>query len=617
VTSTLPTQISGKTSASGWNSSDIILRAVQTNQTTYECEAAVPAGARNVLLSYQCTTPTTCASNDALTLAGSTIGDNPASGVTDSRTVSLTFDAQATATIPLIFTDAGAIRLNASTVIADSAGSNLTLSGSNTVNVRPFGLGFTNILSGTTSNPAGTASTGGGFVAAGSAFSATVAGYRFATGEDADSDGVPDSGVDVTNNGTTPNFVYTGATVSMPTALLTPAVTGTAAGGIAGTLSGAPATFNFASNSASLSNLTYSEVGSLRLRAAATDYLSVADADIQGDSPHIGRFFPQNFELVSSLVTPGCPSPTTATPFTYMGQSFGVSYQLVARRTATATTQNYDTSAGYLAGSIAYVAENANAGSSLASRVTVAGGRWDKGVYVFADGASNFIVNNAVFVRNTTPPPVTDGPFGSLQLGIVLTDADSRAISSLDMSATTTGNCSTSSSCTAKAIGAATDIRYGRLALRDATGSDRAVSIVMPALVEYYNGSQFTRNEADSCTVYGTSQINDVNFSGALASSYTDARSTAAGRWWLPADTALSAGLFRNYPSAFAVAPVPGVTGTLGVTLNSTAPGSIPAWLLFDWDSNTATAEAGPSATLTLGQARGHDRIILWRERRQ
>jgi len=623
VTSTLPTQISGKTSAAGWNVSDIILRAVQTNQTTYECEAAVPAGARNVLLSYQCMTPTTCASNDALTMAGSTIGDNPASGVTDSRTVSLTFDAQATATIPLIFNDAGAIRLNAATAITDSAGSSLTLSGSNTVNVRPFGLGFTNIISGTTSNPAGTASTGSGFAVAGAAFSATVAGYRFAAGQDTDNDGVPDSGATITSNGTTPNFAFTGATVSMPTALLTPAVTGTSTGGIAGTLAGAPATFNFVSNSASLSNLTYSEVGSLRLRAQALDYLGVADADIQGDSPAIGRFYPQNFELVSSVVTPGCAS--SATPFTYMGQPFAVNYQLIARRTATATTRNYDTSAGYLGGSVAYVAENSNAGSSLAGRVTVAGGRWDNGVYVLNDGDSSFAVTNSVFVRNTAPPPVLDGPFDGLQLGIVLTDADSRAISSLDMNALSTGDCATTSSCTAKKIGSAMGVRYGRLALRDATGSDRATAIAIPALVEYYNGGQFVRNENDSCTLYGASQINDINYTSPL-SGYTDQRDTSnsantAGRWWLPtSDTAMAAGLFRDYPNGLKITPVPGVTGRMGISLNAlpVSPAIIanpPTWLLYDWDGNSATADTFPSCTLTLGQARGNDRVILWRER--
>jgi MSHA biogenesis protein MshQ len=632
VTTVLPTQISGKSSAVGWNRSDFILRAVQTNQTTYQCEA-LTMGTRAVALTYQCMSPTTCASNDALSLSGTAIPDNPASGVTSSpATVNLTFDAQATAVIPLIFLDAGQVRLNASTSITDSAGSSLQLAGSGTFTVRPFGFGFSPIVSGTTvtpsgiANAAGTASSGNGFIAAGSAFSATVAAYRFADGEDNDSNGIPDSNADLTNNGTTPNFAFTGATVSRPTTLMTPLLT---AGGVEGAYSG-PSSVTLASGSGALNNMTYSEVGSLRLRAAATDYLGVADADIQGDSPDIGRFFPQNFALVSTtsapitpLITPACPTPTTTVPFTYMGQPFGISYQLEARNTAGVVTRNYDTSANYTAGSsaatIAYVAENANAGTNLAGRVTVPVGRWDNGVYVLADGASNFTVANAVFARSTTTPLV-DGPFGSLQLGIVLTDADSRAIASLDMNATTTGTCST---CTAKAIGSPIDIRYGRLALRNTSGSDRARSIVIPALVEFFNGASFARNEVDNCTQYGSTQINDVNYTGTLASSYTDARDTSAttytsGRWWLPmTNQTMSAGLFQNEPNGLRITPVAGVTSppVLGVTLNSTAPGTIPAWLLFDWDGVNTTPEDGPSCTVTLGTYRGHDRIILWRER--
>jgi len=623
--SALPTQISGKNSNQGWNSSVVQIEAVATDPDSGACIGLL-SGSQTVKFGYQCNAPATCSASNMLWVNGTQVARNISTGSTAGTDVMLTF-INSIAAIPLNYLDAGRITLSANKTLTD--GSGVVLNGSATIVVRPFGFGFPSIVSGATyssiapSNLSGTASSGAGFIAAGSPFSASVAAYLFANGEDANNDGIPDNGANITDNGTTPSFAFTGAAVSMPTNFLTPLL---ASGGIAGALGG-PVQVTFTSGNATLANMTYGEVGSLRLRVTASDYLNIADADIQGDSPDIGRFYPQNFALVTSstapitpLITPACSA--TSAPFTYMGQPFGLSYQLEARNASVpgAVTRNYDTSAGYTAGAsaatIAYVAENANSGSPL-NRVTAAAGRWDNGVYVLTDGASNFTVNSAVFARSTMSP-VVDGPFSTVQLGIIATDADGRAIASLDMDATTTGACSPS--CTAKAIGSTINLRYGRLALRDATGSDQASAIVIPALVEYYNSSQFVRNEDDSCTRYGASQINDVNYSNALA-GYVDARSTSAssheaGRWWLPTtDATMSAGLFANYPNALSIAPVPGATGTMGISLYTPplpATPTIPAWLQFKWDG---TNETGPSCKLTLGQARGNDHVVFWRER--
>lgn len=626
----IPTQISAKNSNEGWNSSVVQIEAIATNPDNGAC-TGVLTGSQAVKFGYECVAPSTCSGSNMLTINGAEVTRNITAGSTAGADVTLTFN-NSIADIPLNYRDAGRITLHAHKTLTD--GSGVVLNGSASFVVRPFGFGFPSIVSGSTysstapANPAGTASSGDGFVAAGtgSPFSATVAAYRFASGEDADSDGIPDLNAVITDNGITPNFAFSNVTVSAPEELMTPLLT---SGGIAGTLGGA-APVSVVAGTATLNNLIYNEVGSLRLRARALDYLG-AGANIQGYSPNIGRFYPQKFTLVSlltlpvtPLITPAC-APETATPFTYMGQGFGITYQLEARNTNDDITHNYDTNAGYTAGSsaatVAYVAENANSGTPLSSRVMVPPGFWDNGIYVYAVDASNFTVTDAVFARSASEPR-GDGPFSSLQLGIVVTDADGPVIESLDMNAITSDNCSVTP-CTAKAIGNTTNMRYGRLALRNTTGSDQATAITIPALVEYYSGNQFVRNEDDSCTRYGYTQIQDVDYfnpgTGTVANSYTDARGLTAGRWSLPSsDLTMSSGQFRNFPNSLVITPVAGVTGELGITLSAApilpATPSIPGWLLYDWDNNAATNETGPSCTLTLGQARGHDRVIFWRE---
>lgn len=609
VASTVPTQISGKTSASGWNATDIILRAVQTNQTTYRCEAAVPAGSRNVTLSYQCITPATCASNDALTVAGNTIGDNPASGVTDTRTVSLAFDAQATATIPLIFNDAGAIRLNAATTITDSAGTTLSLSGSNTINVRPFGIRFENFTGNPGADETGTVATGK-FVAAGSAFAMNLRAFAFGANEDMNSDGVPDSAANVSDNPVTANFT---APVALTVSAFTPGA------GTKGTLGVTAPTFS--AGTISIANQTYSEVGSAVVNAAVSSYLGLSTVDFAAaltkDSPKLGRFYPYDFYL--SNVTMPAQSCST---FTYMSQPLPMSFSLVARNALGATTANYSAALNYAnLASRVFAAESNDNGLTLGSRVSSPVGTWTAGAYQLNPVSPATYVGTISFNRS---PTTRDGPYMAVQLGMTITDTDGAKLSTMDMLDTGSGTC-TPTTCTAKSIGLPIQYRYGRLALRNTSGSDRARAIAIPALVEYFNGAEFVRNEADSCTLYGSSQINDVNYfnpaGSTVANSYSDFREPnsatfTAGRWWLPTtDQMVSSGQFRADPNGLRITPVPGVTGVLGVTLSSAAPGTIPAWLLFDWDGVSITPESGPSATVNLGSYRGHDRVILWRER--
>lgn len=593
----IPTQIAGKDSSSGWNSATVQLRAVATNPDTGACTALLPDGPQNVELAYECISPATCSGANQLFVAGSAVARNNAGSVTSYTARTLSF-SNSVATIPLNYADAGQIRLHARKTLTD--GSGVTLGGSSTFVVRPFAIRF-NAISG---NNSGTANSGDRFIAAGSAFSMSLDAIAYDGSDAMDADGFPVAGADLTNNAVTPNFIAPDVGVSIHA--FTPAA------GSAGNFSASTVSFNAGANgSATLNNVSYSEVGSIVLRAQTTNYLG---ATVRGDSPVIGRFYPQQFVLQSALVTPAC---SVTTPFTYMDQpALRVEYLLQAQNVSGAVTRNYDTTAGYDTADISYVAENADDGNDLGARLTVAAGRWDDGVYVLADGDTSLVVDNAVFARapaDADPAPDPDGPFASLQLGIDINDTfDARELAGLDMQATLAGACAPT--CAQKMLGAQIGVRYGRLAMRDTTGSELAQAITLPVFAEYFDGSTFVRNYDDtsngvlSCTMYGASAINGVVFSnhqGELTAADLD-----ADNWRLPAtDTALLNGALRNYPDGLHIVPV-GKTGSVDITLQN-----VPAWLQYDWNALDADlAPADPSATLRFGQYRGHDRIIYWRE---
>jgi hypothetical protein len=161
------------------------------------------------------------------------------------------------------------------------------------------------------------------------------------------------------------------------------------------------------------------------------------------------------------------------------------------------------------------VAENANAGTSLASRLaTSATPKWTGGVYTFSD-------TTASFGRAAAP----DGPYDSLQLGVTTSGGDGAAIQSLDMKATTTGNCSTVPDCDARQIGSATKVRFGRLRLSNAFGPATG-ALAMPVQAQYWSGSSWVLNGADSST---TLPANAFFLTGGPAATTTAGAVSLAG----------------------------------------------------------------------------------------
>lgn len=304
----------------------------------------------------------------------------------------------------------------------------------------------------------------------------------------------------------------------------------------------------------------------------------------------IGRFIPDHFTLTSSAITPACND------FSYMDQLFGISYSLEARNSNNISTKNYNYSAtsgqNYVKTTAVtitaeYVAPLATTSSNLTSRLSMLYDptNWSEGRYVITHG-------NALFSRlNNT----VDGAYDNLDIGLKVIDSDGVVLGSPDMlsSDNTNANC-TASTCLENKLGQ-TDIRYGRLIIGNAHGSE-LLPLNLPFSTEFYTGLAWQVNTADSCTTVSTAN----NF------TYTANGITLVPNL-LPASASLR--LSNGLSSlAFGIAGEDN-TGNIDITGSLTA---LP-WLQFDWNGD-GSYDNNPLGRATFGIFKGNDKIIFRRE---
>lgn len=457
------------------------------------------------------------------------------------------------------------------------------------VTTRPFGLGVS-AYQGATANPAGTASSGTKFVAAADPFSVAVGAYLWNTADDANDDGIPDTGTDISDNGLTPSFAWD--TALEETAPYTPAAP--AAPVLSGSL--VLGSGGYAGGQASAAGIKYAEAGSFTLRAVAGDYLNTPGLDVTGTAV-VGRFHPYGVSLESAAVTPGCAG------FTYMGQgTLGLQLSLTARNKDGAVTALYDGAKGYaFTASLAWVAENGNDGNDLGARVTAPALGW-------TDGTGTLDTAAARFVRAAAP----DGRFGDLQLGIRLVDPqDGVALTAHDMNAATANDCAADAAnpCDGLGVGAPQDLRFGRLVLENAFGSEYQ-PLAVPFYTQYFVDQEtgFVTSGEDGCTTV------DPATQLALSNPQTAGGAPQPGTAPMNVGSGTSSAGIANAPflggsAGLALSP-PGSTGYIDIAVDASAA----PWLLFDWDGDGAHDNGPPPARAVFGQYRGNDRIIYWRE---
>jgi hypothetical protein len=382
-------------------------------------------------------------------------------------------------------------------------------------------------------------------------------------------------------------------------------------------------------NSTNPTNATYSEVGYLYLLPGALvdKNFTAVDQDkedcVKGSTEDslvgnlygcdignktkisFGRFIPDHFTVTSSLITPVCNKGSN--PFSYMnqiGMEHLVSATIQAQNASGGVTMNYTEKFANSTVS----SQLANNGTSIpASRLRTPYGTWSAGIFMFT---------SAAFDRQTSGLP--DGPYDLLDIGVELSDEMGQVqLQNLDMNASSI-LCGTPGQpiCTAKKIGT-TSVRYGRVALANAFGSE-VLPLPVPLRLEYWAGANlgWQRNNNDVCTSFSASQF-ALNFPAGTAAKPNNLAAC---------ETIISLTGTPPNQSVRLSAPGVGNAGWTDLTLNlagtasgnacvAAAPGAattanLPA-LQFNW---LGTGSQNPRARATFGVYKNADQFIYSRE---
>ncbi|MFL6650456.1 MAG: DUF6701 domain-containing protein [Sulfurifustaceae bacterium] len=474
-----------------------------------------------------------------------------------SNNVSLTF-TNGVASFGLSTSDVGKYVLNLRDDTRTYAtGADIAGSTSSAITTRPW------LHVAVSGNPGANTASGTVFTSAGTGFAATVRGVLWQAADDADNDGVPDTGANLADNAVAPGYAW--ATTLSAVAPYTPAA------GTLGTLTnGSVAQASFSGGSANVSNLQYSEVGSFTVQATATNYLN-STMTVSNASGIVGRFTPAYF---NTAVTHGCPPAT----FTYSAQRFAVT---VTPYSATGgTIDNYRSSYGF------------------AKDVTISD----------AGNAANFSNNVLSGVSAFTG---TNGSTNTITYTFPVKDT---APAALTLRATDTDNVSSSGHTEQQ-----TEVRSGRVFIPNAFGSE-LVDLAVPMVVQYYRSDTdgFVTNTADNCTAGVALAFS--SYQGNLASGETCVQDSG-----VPGSSGQGCATAGPLAERFRQSPAAGFNGNFNLYLKAPGGGNdgsvvigtnlaALSWLRYDWDGN-GVPDNDPSGRVTFGVYRGNPRHIYLRER--
>jgi MSHA biogenesis protein MshQ len=575
----------------------LALQAVRTDTTTFACTSVFASGTTvSIGLAYQCNNPTTCVAGQTLKLTnnGTTtaLASNPNSGVATYTTVPLKFStAKAEAPFTFNYSDAGQISLDAKYTIPLGSGANSgsTMLGAAQFVVQPFTLQLSGIksTSGNIANPAASTATGTVFIGAGQSFTATVTALNSLAAA-------------------TPNFgrETSPATVSMATnQVLSTAIGGSDFPAISGNFGA------FASGAASGTAFSWPEVGIMTITPSVASYLGsgTVTGTTTGD---VGRFIPNNFAVI--LNAPSFAAACGAGLFTYLGQPFGYSVAPVitvtAQSLAGTTTLNYTGSLFRLTN--ASLTSRTYTPTPSSPALTTTGLPATTGDPTIASLGSG--VGTLSFSMGTGPSAGLSFTRGTPIAPLTANVALSINVIDLDAVAATTNPVTFGAITGIPFTGSAVQ-RYGRLALRDALGSE-LLDLPMSLTTQYYLGTTggFTPNTADLCTTApaivfsnyllnlnaGETCVRDTGSPGVSGAGCSAAASSS-----LQYDALAVAGSFNLWLAA------PGSGNNGAVTVTATPP----SWLQYLWSAGSGT-NSSPTGNATFGVFPGPASRIYQRE---
>jgi MSHA biogenesis protein MshQ len=430
-------------------------------------------------------------------------------------------------------------------------------------------------------NPAASTAAGTVFLPAGQPFTATVVAVE-------------------SGGGATPNFgkESPAESVKFSTALVLPT------SGDASVISGTFGTFS--AGTATGTAFSWAEVGIVSLvpRVADGDYLGSGDV-VGIATGNVGRFIPNNFAV--TLNTPVFAAACTAGGFTYLGQSIVYTVAPVITATAQAlggtTTYNY-TAALFKLTNVSLTGRSYSP-TPVSPALNVSG--------LPATGVDPAIVDLGTGVATLT---FSAGSGISFTRGSAIAPFNANIALSLnviDLDGAVAPNPVTFGSSSGIAFNTGSSQFYGRLALRDAVGSE-LLDLPAPLTVQYYLSATqgFTTNLLDSCSAapsiaFSAYQMNlvagetCVRDSGSPGISGVGCPVAAAGSIALR-----SSALAGNFNLNLA-APGGGNNGAATVTATT------PAWLQYLWNSASGS-NSSPSAMASFGLFPGSASRVYQRE---
>jgi hypothetical protein len=524
--------------------SNIVVSAVRQSDSSQQCVPQFANVSRNVSFwsSYLDPGPSGRPASLPVQVNDSNISQNE----TSATSLALNFNSNGEALIAVNYADAGQVQLNARySGSAANEDSGLVMSGADPFIRRPAGLCIRN----DGHCPAADASCPV-FKRAGEPFTLTISGHAWQSGSS-----------DICTNPVTPNFQHNN--ISLSHTLLAPA-------GVPGTLGLVNYAHQRAVNGQTSVQQSVSEVGMFRFNTAAVNYLTMSDPVPAASGQPSGRFVPADFALSDISSSEACGS------FSYMQQPFSLGFSLTARNTLGQRTRNYFGS--FANSTLLLQAENADDGVDLTGRLGSSGfGNWNQGIQSFSTSELRL---------NRLAAGAPDGPFTELTVALHIIDSDGSAIANPDTNVNNTG-CAGDNSCNAAAL-LLTGIRYGRMQMANGFGpefDDLPVNLT----AQYWDGSRFISNDADSCSVISAASLNLTN---SLTTPVANATTLSGGKT----------------PAAGLLLLAPDTAGSVGATYQ------VPVWLQYDWNDDGDYSNS-PLAEFIFGRYRGNPRQIYWHER--
>lgn len=268
-----------------------------------------------------------------------------------------------------------------------------------------------------------------------------------------------------------------------------------------------------ASGTVTTDGASYSEVGAFAMKLVdagfaavdAADGSSAAEMTIESAAFSVGRFVPDHFDLTTGS-TPVFKTFNDTTcairSFTYVGQPFGYltlpEATITAKNAAGATTTNYSGTLWKLAASDA----TQTYADADVSRTLDTGLVGTPVLTETGSGVGTLKANAADVVAYVRATPVA--PFMSaITLSMSVRDSTENGVTGNGVIDTVTP---AQFSNIAFDVVPGNEIRFGRLVLSNAHGSE-LLDLPVPIETQYWNGSGFVRNSADSCTQLAAANV--------------------------------------------------------------------------------------------------------------